>query len=83
MNIRRTKILDTSPIFFPGMINMAESSSCHDESREIPTINGLQNLVEYYQNLFDKEESNNYGPDSYQYAKRKFVKYLLKTRTVV
>ncbi len=45
--------------------------------------NGLQNLVAYYQNLFDRDENiNHYSPDDYQNAKRNFVKYLLNKRVM-
>lgn len=45
--------------------------------------NGLQNLVEYYQKLFDtKENVDHYNPSDYQNAKRNFVKYLLETRAI-
>ncbi|KJS01173.1 MAG: hypothetical protein VR65_09720 [Desulfobulbaceae bacterium BRH_c16a] len=46
--------------------------------------NGLQGLVAYYQNLFDREENfNYYSPDDFQNAKRKFVKYLLNNRAML
>lgn len=45
--------------------------------------NGLQNLAEYYQSLFDIEENiNHYGRNEYQHAKRKFVKYLMENREI-
>ena len=45
--------------------------------------NGLQNLVAYYQSLFDREENIfHYSPDDYQNARRKYVKYLLKNRPI-
>ena len=45
--------------------------------------NGLQNLAVYYQSLFDIEENfNHYSWNDYQNAKRKFVKYLMKSRAV-
>ena len=45
--------------------------------------NGLVNLVTYYQNMFDREENiHYYSPDDYQNAKRKFVKYSLKSRAI-
>lgn len=48
---------------------------------EVKLGNGLQNLVTYYQGLFDRDENiYHYSPDDYQKAKRKFVKYLLKSR---
>jgi hypothetical protein len=75
MNLKRT-----SANFVPGMTAFPSSFDVHQETTR---TNGLQNLVEYYQNLFDKEEFFNYGPDIYQDTKRKFVKYLLTTRTVV
>lgn len=43
--------------------------------------NGLQRLVAYYQNLFDRDENlKYYSPDDYQNARRNFVKYNLKFR---
>ena len=43
--------------------------------------NGLLNLVEYYQNVFDRDENiNYYSSKDYQNAKRSFVKYSLKNR---
>ena len=51
--------------------------------KEEQSNNGLQNLVAYYQSLFDREENyNHYSPDDYQNAKRHFVKYLLNTRAM-
>jgi hypothetical protein len=45
------------------------------------SANGLQNLVTYYQKLFDRKENrDHYSPEDYQNAKRCFVKYLLKNR---
>lgn len=45
--------------------------------------NGLQNLVMHYQDLFETDENlNHYSPADYQDAKRKFVKYCLKSRTM-
>ena len=45
--------------------------------------NGLQNLVAYYQKLFDiKENIDHYTPSDYQNAKRSFVKYLLEKRAI-
>ncbi len=45
------------------------------------SVNGLQNLVNYYQKLFDRKENlDYYSPEDYQNAKRCFVKYLLKNR---
>lgn len=53
-----------------------------DEKDSKPT-NGLQNLVAYYQSLFDREENiDHYSPDDYQNARRKFVKYLLHNRAI-
>ncbi len=49
--------------------------------RDEQRANGLQNLVAYYQKLFDREENrDHYSPEDYQNAKRCFVKYLLKNR---
>ncbi|TKB06365.1 hypothetical protein [Desulforhopalus sp. IMCC35007] len=43
--------------------------------------NGLQRLVAYYQNFFDRDENlKHYSPDDYQNARRKFVKYQLEFR---
>jgi hypothetical protein len=43
--------------------------------------NGLINLVEYYQNVFDRYENiHYYSSKDYQNAKRSFVKYSLKKR---
>jgi hypothetical protein len=45
------------------------------------TENGLQNLAVYYQSLFDIDENfNHYSWNDFQNAKRKFVKYLMKSR---
>lgn len=45
------------------------------------TQNGLKNLVEHYQKMFDTRENlDHYSPIDYQNAKRNFVKYLLETR---
>ena len=45
--------------------------------------NGLRNLVECYQKLFDiKENVEHYSPIDYQNAKRNFVKHLLETRVI-
>lgn len=47
----------------------------------VKSENGLENLVAYYQNLFERAENiHHYSPDDYQNAKRKFVKYSLKNR---
>lgn len=47
------------------------------------STNGLQRLVAYYQNLFERDENlNHYSPNDYQNAKRKFVKYLLDSRVM-
>jgi hypothetical protein len=41
--------------------------------------NGLQNLVAYYQGLFDFEENlNHYSRNPHQTAKRKFVKHFMQ-----
>ena len=46
--------------------------------------NGLQNLVAYYQGLFDIEENLNfYSRNAYQAAKRKFVKYFMQNRALL
>jgi hypothetical protein len=51
--------------------------------RVLQSENGLQNLVDYYQKLFDtKENVDHYSPIDYQNAKRSFVKYLLETRAI-
>jgi CheY-like chemotaxis protein len=51
--------------------------------KDVRSGNGLQNLAEYYQDLFDIEENfNHYNWNDYQNAKRKFVKYLMKCRAV-
>lgn len=43
--------------------------------------NGLQRLVIYYESLFDIEENFNYYRwNDYENARRKFVKYLMKSR---
>ncbi len=53
------------------------------KGRVLKSENGLQNLVGYYQKLFDtKENINHYSPSDYQNAKRSFVKYLLETRAI-
>jgi hypothetical protein len=45
------------------------------------TDNGLQILAVHYQTLFEIEENlNHYRWHDYQCAKRKFVKYLMKSR---
>jgi hypothetical protein len=50
--------------------------------RDAQSENGLHNLAMYYQSLFDIEENiNYYSWNDYQNAKRKFVKYLMKSRT--
>lgn len=49
--------------------------------QNVQDVNGLQNLVAYYQKLFDRKENRDYySPEDYQNAKRGFVKYLLKNR---
>ena len=51
--------------------------------RVLKSENGLQNLVEYYQKLFDtKENVDHYNSSDYQNAKRNFVKYLLEKRAI-
>ena len=46
--------------------------------------NGLLNLVEYYQNVFDRDENINYYSSlDFQNAKRSFVKYSLKKRKFI
>ena len=63
---------------FAAMTTESAQNS-NDDSNE----NGLQNLVMYYQSLFDRDENlNHYSADDYQSAKRKFVKYLLDTRAM-
>ena len=58
------------------MQNLAKTSD-----KDLKSENGLQNLVEYYKNTFDRVENiYYYSPDDYQNAKRKFVKYLMKNR---
>jgi hypothetical protein len=45
--------------------------------------NGLQILAIHYQALFEIEENiNYYSCNDYQSAKRKFMKYLMKSRAV-
>ena len=52
--------------------------------RVLKRENGLQNLVEQYQKLFDtKENVDHYNPRDYQNAKRNFVKYLLEKRASI
>lgn len=52
-------------------------------NRVLKSENGLQKLVEFYQNLFDtKENVDHYSPSDYQNAKRNFVKYLLEKRAI-
>lgn len=63
---------------FAAMTSEPTKNSNDDRSE-----NGLQNLVAYYQSLFDRDENlNHYSADDYQNAKRKFVKYLLHTRAM-
>jgi len=51
--------------------------------RDIKIENGLQNLAEYYQSMFDVEENiNHYSWKDYLNARQKFVKYLMKCRVV-
>lgn len=53
------------------------------DNKKMEPENGLINLVKYYQNMFDKEENIlYYSPENYQNAKRKFVKYSLKNRSI-
>lgn len=60
------------------MQNLSEISD-----KNLKSDNGLQNLIKYYKNIFDREENiYYYSPDDYQNAKRKFVKYLLKNRRI-
>jgi len=66
------------------MQNFAEKPAKPEANdRDLKNENGLQSLVAYYQKLFDiKENLDHYNPDDYQNAKRSFVKYLLKNRTI-
>jgi len=51
--------------------------------KDMKIENGLQNLVVYYQKLFDIGENfNHYSSNDYQNAKRKFVKYLMNNRAL-
>ncbi|MFT5729516.1 MAG: hypothetical protein ACI8PB_003687 [Desulforhopalus sp.] len=53
------------------------------DNKNMEPENGLVNLVRYYQNIFDREENIlYYSPENYQNAKRKFVKYSLKSRPI-
>jgi hypothetical protein len=53
------------------------------KGKDVKNENGLQSLVAYYQNLFDREENfNHYSPNDYQNAKRNFVKFSLNTRAI-
>lgn len=64
------------------MMNFAETNTRSKANyRDGQSENGLQNLVAYYQDLFDiKENLEHYSPADYQNAKRSFVKYLLNNR---
>lgn len=85
MNVNRTRemvaLLDI----------MTGKNSCKDalayvvqKNRELSGVNGLSSLVEYYQNLFEREENiDYYNPDDYQNAKRKFVKFMVNTRVSI
>lgn len=66
------------------MQNLAQLSTNQKMSdKNMKPENGLVNLVTYYQNMFDREENiHYYSPDDYQNAKRKFVKYSLKSRAI-
>jgi hypothetical protein len=51
--------------------------------KDLKSDNGLQNLVLYYQQLFDIEENfNYYNITDYQDAKRNFVKYCMNNRVL-
>lgn len=53
------------------------------KEKNLKPANGIENLVSYYESLFDIEENvNHYSAEDYQNAKRKFVKHLLQTRTL-
>ena len=64
------------------MENTAEKTTRLEvNDKEMKSENGLQNLVAYYQKLFDIQENvDHYSPTDFQNAKRSFVKYLLKNR---
>lgn len=66
------------------MENLAEKTTRLEEKDRNPrSDNGLQNLVAYYQKLFDIQENvDHYSPTDFQNAKRSFVKYLLKNRPI-
>ena len=62
---------------------MGSNSKSGVNGRDTKGENGLQNLVAYYQSLFDIEENlNYYSSNAYQDAKRKFVKYFMKNRAL-
>jgi hypothetical protein len=67
------------------MQNFADTNTKSQANyREGQSENGLQNLVAYYQKLFDRKENlDHYSPEDYQNAKRRFVKYLLKNRGIL
>lgn len=67
-----------------SMQNLAERIKKHGANdRDLQSRNGLQNLVVYYQKLFDIQENvDHYSPIDYQNAKRSFIKYLLKKRAL-
>jgi hypothetical protein len=59
------------------------STNLEVSSKDAKSDNGLQILAIHYQALFEIEEnSNHYNWNDYQSAKRKFVKYLMKSRAV-
>ena len=65
------------------MQNFSEATSKSKVIDNNKSENGLQKLAEYYQSLFDIEENfNYYSRNEYPNAKRKFVKYLMNSRTV-
>lgn len=66
------------------MQNLAEKTTRPGANdRNLQSENGLQNLVVYYQKLFDIQENvDHYSPSDYQNAKRSFIKYLLKKRAL-
>jgi hypothetical protein len=85
MSVNRTRAMAALLDIITG------KNSCKDalnyvvqKNRELSGVNGLSSLVEYYQNLFEKEENiNYYNPDDYQNAKRKFVKFMVNTRVTI
>ncbi len=66
------------------MLNLAKKNTKPEaKNSSLKSKNGLQNLVLYYQKLFDiKENVDHYSPEDYQNAKRIFVKYLLEKRAM-